>query len=382
MKKLFLLPLLIVLVVGLVLGGCTQPTPAPSPSPAPARTPAPAQGPQTITAQTQAPAPSPAKAPAPAQVWELKYADWGPAQIELGKRAQQWKEVIEQRTGGRGKITLYFGEALLKAADHRRGVQAGIADAALYVIGSNEQANRIMEQPFLFSPTTDMTERTKIFNQLRTDFPQLDKEFGDAMPLYWRSIVPEHVNTVKKPVLVPQDLAGMKLSASTWWEDPFKTVNAALIFLRAPDWYMGLDRGLITGQIIHWNAIYAFRTLELFKFHTTFGPGGIDTPFIGEIFNRDVWNSFPADIQKIFTDTAKEQEQWGLEDDLVKQAEAIAFARKIGNLIHEATPQEYQQWYEFTQVVRDKWIKDTAAAGFPAQQIFDEAKRLDAQYRN
>jgi len=213
-------------------------------------------------------------------VIELKYSDWNPAVSDLAKRAQQFAGLIEERTGGRVKITLYFGQALMRSAEQLRGIQSGIADLGVYVIGDDLQANRIMEQPFMFSPKTNTYERTKLFEELRAKFPQLDKEFGSAVPLYWRSIMPEHVNTVKKPVTVPEDPRGMKLSASTWWEEPFKSVSAALIFLRAPDWYMGLERGLIEGQIIHWNAMNAMKTLELFKFHTTFGPGGIDTPLI------------------------------------------------------------------------------------------------------
>ncbi|MFH1646778.1 MAG: TRAP transporter substrate-binding protein DctP [Chloroflexota bacterium] len=379
MKRLIPVAVVLLLVIVLIMAGCTQQA-APAPAPAPAPRPAPSQEPTIITPKTTAPTPS-APASAPQKVWELKYADWGPSVTELGQRAIQWADVINERTGGRVKITLYFGQALMKSADHLRGVSAGIADAALYVIGGDQQVNRIMEQPFLFSPTTDTFERTEIFNQLRSKFPELDKELENTRPLYWRSIVPEHVNTVKKPVLVPEDLAGMKLSASTWWEEPFKSVGAALIFLRAPDWYMGLERGLIEGQIIHWNAMNAFRTLELFKYHTTFGVGGIDTPFIGNIINKDTWNSFPPDIQQIFTETGKEQAQWGLEDDQTIQARIIAGVKEQKSMIHQATPAEYQLWVDFTKVVRDKWIKDTAAAGYPAQAIYDAAKELDQKYK-
>ena len=39
MKRLFLIPLIIVLAVGLVLGGCGKEAPAPAPSPSPTPTP-------------------------------------------------------------------------------------------------------------------------------------------------------------------------------------------------------------------------------------------------------------------------------------------------------------------------------------------------------
>jgi TRAP transporter TAXI family solute receptor len=46
MKKLYLIPFLIILVVGLIVSGCAQPAPAPGPGPAPAPTPAPAPPPK------------------------------------------------------------------------------------------------------------------------------------------------------------------------------------------------------------------------------------------------------------------------------------------------------------------------------------------------
>jgi len=48
MKKLFLVPLVIVLVGGLIFGGCAEPSPTPAPTPEPTPTPAPPAGPEEI----------------------------------------------------------------------------------------------------------------------------------------------------------------------------------------------------------------------------------------------------------------------------------------------------------------------------------------------
>jgi TRAP-type C4-dicarboxylate transport system substrate-binding protein len=372
LKKLILVLLLVVLTIGLILSGCAQPTPAPAPVTAPTPAPTPASAP--------APAPKTAPAPVSESAINLKYSDWGPENVALGLRAQQWKEVIEERTDGRVKIHLYFSQSLLEAEDTVRGAGAGIADVCLYVIGSAQPLNMIIEQPFMFSSSTDPIARTEIFKELREKYPEFDEEFArlNLMPLYWRSMVPEHVNTVKKQVKVPEDLSGMKLDARSWWEQPLKTVNADLIPVIASNWYKALNEGLITGQIMYWNAIQEYGTLQLFKYHTVFGPGGIDTPFIGKLFNLDTWHSLPPDIQKIFMDTAEEQEKWGLEDDLRVQEEAIAHAKIVGNTIYTATPEEYRLWFDFTAPVRLKWITEAEEAGWTeAGEIYEETRRLD-----
>lgn len=63
MKKLFLIPLIVLLAASLVLGSCAKPEPEPTPTPAPAPAPAPTPAPAPVPAPAPA-APAPAK-PAP-----------------------------------------------------------------------------------------------------------------------------------------------------------------------------------------------------------------------------------------------------------------------------------------------------------------------------
>jgi branched-chain amino acid transport system substrate-binding protein len=62
-KKIVLIPLVIVLAIGLVFGACAEP--APSPAPAPAPTPAPAPSPTPSPAPSPSPTPTPAPTPSP-----------------------------------------------------------------------------------------------------------------------------------------------------------------------------------------------------------------------------------------------------------------------------------------------------------------------------
>jgi len=64
-KKVFIITLMMVIIAGLLLGSCAEPSPAPSPAPAPEPEPAPAPAPAPEPEPAPAPAPEPAPAPGP-----------------------------------------------------------------------------------------------------------------------------------------------------------------------------------------------------------------------------------------------------------------------------------------------------------------------------
>ena len=53
-------------------------------------------------------------APAKDKVIELKFNDWGPPGIGIGKLHQQAAKMIEERTNGKVKVNCYFSQSLLK----------------------------------------------------------------------------------------------------------------------------------------------------------------------------------------------------------------------------------------------------------------------------
>ncbi len=98
MKRIFLISLTVLLLTGLILGGCAQPAPAPAPAPtptpapAPAPAPAPSPAPKPAPAPAPAPAPKPAPTPAPAPAEPIKIGHMRPL---TGHMAATGKRMIE-----------------------------------------------------------------------------------------------------------------------------------------------------------------------------------------------------------------------------------------------------------------------------------------------
>jgi TRAP-type C4-dicarboxylate transport system substrate-binding protein len=124
-----------------------------------------------------------------------------------------------------------------------------------------------------------------------------------------------------------------------------------------------------------------FKTWELFKTHTEFGPGGCEQLGIYTLFSLKTWNKLPPDIQKIIMDVSA----WAAEDFTATRAAEIEKARALceeaGHTIIELTPEEIQVWIDWAKPIHEHWIEETEAKGLPARAVLEEAKRLIKAYK-
>lgn len=346
MKKLFLVPLVIVLAFALIVGGCEEEEP---------------------------------------EVYYLTYSDWGPEFWDIGVRAQEWIAAIEERTDGRVIITGYWSEALLKQPDTYRGVEEGVADIALYVLGGNPGVhllNRVIDLPGTGIPGE--RAQMEIYQKLRDKYSELDEEYGNAFPLRMMGLPPEHIHTTAnfQLVRVPEDLAGIKTYANPLWTDQLDALGAAVLDVSPMEWYTSLDTNLMQGMLIHWNAVYDAGLTELFQYHTVVGESGMGMQTIGWIMNRDSFDALPDDIQEIILESALEWNELSLQDSVNTAIEGRAYAIEIGHVVVDLTPAEVQLWLDLALPIHEQWIADCEAAGFDnAREIYDYMMELIEEYQ-
>ena len=245
------------------------------------------------------------------KVIELKFNDWGPPGIGIGKIHQQAAKMIEEKTNGRVKVNCYFSQSLLKYPDTFRGISSDITDISLYVSAPIHEVNRILGMPFTGLP--GMIKTSKIFREMLKQYPEFNQEF-EKSGVKWisiRAMPANHLHLVKKPVKTPQDMKGMKIIGDPMLADQFKQVNAAVLQLGPPDWYSALERGVAEGHLLHLAAAYEFKLMELFKYHTLFGDGAGGAAPIGfavntrfgtaylRIFRKRSWMSMNGQMKSL-----------------------------------------------------------------------------------
>jgi TRAP-type C4-dicarboxylate transport system substrate-binding protein len=325
--------------------------------------------------------PQPASAQDKGKVIELKFNDWGPPGIGIGKIHQQALKMIEERTNGRVKVNAYFSQSLLKYPETFRGVSGGIADISLYVVQPINEVNRILGMPFTGLP--GMLKASKIFNEMLKRYPEFNQEF-EKSGVKWiaiRSMPANQLHLVKKQVKLPPDLKGMRIIGDPVLTDSFKKVDAAVLQLGPPDWYSALERGVAQGQLVHYAAAHDFKLLELFKYHTHFGDGAAGAAPIGFVVNMKMWNTLPPDIQKTIVDVFDWANEESLKWDVDLVAKAINDVKQMKQTITELTPAEIQVWLDWAKPSNDKLLAEIEAKGIPAKKLFDGYQKVIKEYK-
>jgi TRAP-type C4-dicarboxylate transport system substrate-binding protein len=310
------------------------------------------------------------------KVIELKFNDWGPPGIGIGKIHQQAAKMIEEKTNGRVKVNCYFSQSLLKYPDTFRGVSSGITDISLYVTQPIHEVNRILGMPFTGLP--GMLKTSKIFREMLKQYPEFNQEF-EKSGVKWiaiRAMPANQLHLVKKPVKFPQDMKGMRIIGDPMLADQFKEVNAAVIQLGPPDWYTALERGVAEGHLLHLAAAYEFKLMELFKYHTLFGEGAGGAAPIGFVVNMKMWNSLPPDIQKVIVDVYEWANEESLKWDVDIVKTAINEAEKAGHTITVLNPSEIQVWIDWAQPANDKLVVEIESKGWPAKKVYEGFKKV------
>ncbi|HJX12972.1 MAG TPA: TRAP transporter substrate-binding protein DctP [Dehalococcoidales bacterium] len=309
---------------------------------------------------------------------ELKFTSHNSPEVPLSKYHKQWGDMLEERSGGRVKVTEYWSESLLKTSEVYRGTQTGITDIGYYVVGTDPgltELNRFQRLPFLGLPSMEIG--TEIYKQIWDKFPEVRAEFKEMKAFGQRMMPPYQLHTVKGVVRVPSDLKGKKIIARAEWATVMQNVGAAPLDQGPGDWYMTLERGLGEGHFVHFPAIMALKTLELLPYHTIFGDGGCGMAMDMWLMNEDTWNSLPPDVQQIINDLEPWLKKTEIEQEYSYINMILDTARKMNHTFTNLTPEEIALWKDAAKVTHQDWINKNASRG--AQQIYDEVMRLEKE---
>jgi len=158
-------------------------------------------------------------------------------------------------------------------------------------------------------------------------------------------------------------------------------MGAAGVEVTPGEWYMSLERGLVDGQLGHWEGIRGFDMLDLFQYHTNFGLGGADSTVLGYQMNLDTWNSLPLEYQDIIVESFQEAADWLV--DLVKDIHVVMeeIAVEKGHTIIDLTPAERQEFAKYFAEVNEAWISEAEAEGWPAREAYEHYMNLFLEYR-
>jgi len=360
MRKIVLLTVIVISLIGLIIGGCTEPAQEPTPSP-----------------ETSAPSsPQPTAAP---EVIKLIVHCPNPPTAAPGQSMQAWVDKVTELYEGRIEITPYFAGSLFSQQEVIKSVLAGgVADIHFaYMAGEDPNLmplNLFIDLPFL--GWTDALTSHKIMMELMDNIPEMTEEFQGLKVLYM-AVGPDQnwIMTTGKQVLTTDDMDGMKFIAHGYSAKWYEAVGATPVKLSFPEFYTSMEKGVVDGQIGALAPMMGAGMIELFKYSTHL-PTPLTQGFFPAVMNPDSWNSLPPDMQKTFEDLGTWFAETHFEFANKSNLAGLNLAKEIGIPIVELSPEVTQEWKDIAKPVHEEWIEDVEAKGKPAKALYDELMRL------
>jgi tripartite ATP-independent transporter DctP family solute receptor len=258
------------------------------------------------------------------------------------KGSVKFKELVEERSGGRIVVEHYPAGQLGADRDIQEGVQLGTIEAGLSsspVVLLNDYF-KLLDAPYLF---VDREHVTKV----------LDGELGQKMAKPLEEVGIKHLGYLEngfrqitnnvRPIVVPEDLEGIKLRTP---ESPvrmqtFKTFGANPVPMSFTEVFGALQQGIIDGQENPLATIYQASLHEVQKYLSLTGHV---YSAVHLLMNKDLFDSMPEDLQNILVEAGREvavyTRELGAENDAsladvmanegveVNQADVKAFVAK------------------------------------------------------
>ena len=304
-----------------------------------------------------------ASAPAEAQNYnsEYKISTVVGVPFPWGLSAQRWADLVKERTNGRINMKVYPG-AQLVAGDQTKeftAMRQGIIDMAVgSTINWSPQVPELnlFSLPFLMPDYAAIDAITggepgkKLFEII---------ESKDIIPLAWGENGFRELTNSKHEVRKPEDLKGLKIRVvgSPLFNDTFTALGANPTQMSWADAQPALSTGAVDGQE---NPLSIYTVAKLHtvgqKYVTLWHY--VADPLIFSV-NKQVWNSFTPEDQKIVREAALEAGKYGIEvarkGITAEDPSELENIKKLGVTMTELTPEELKAFQDATKPVYEKW---------------------------
>jgi tripartite ATP-independent transporter DctP family solute receptor len=275
-------------VMALALAGCGGGS-----SPAPASS-APASG-------------TPAPAPANAVELKLSHPNADGSAYDLG--AKMFKELVEERTEGRYVINIFPNNGLGTQEEVTEAAQLGTID--LVVTSDDKLVNLVPEfgalgLPFFFDDTDDVNEN---MNGEIGDYLSEKLEPKGIKIISWLENGFRNVTNNRGPVVVPADVAGLKIRVSSAKTNMalFEAAGAVVTNVSFSELYSALQLGTCEAQENPFANIIDKKFYEVQKYLSLTNHVHTTEPMI---ISMATWNKLSPEDREIFAQAGREVSQW------------------------------------------------------------------------
>ncbi|API93623.1 TRAP transporter substrate-binding protein [Virgibacillus pantothenticus] len=287
---------------------------------------------------------------------------------------------MKEKSNGAISYDLYPANALGDAGSQYDMAVTGEVDIALSVHGYSPgrfPLVSILELPFFAESAAHGSE---IMEHLYDEFPSIQNEHNDTIPLFLFTADPAQLVTKAEPIKSPEDVKGLRIrSPSPLANDILEVLGAVPVSMPMGDVYESMERGVIDGAMIPLEALYNYNLYEVANYITI---GNFSTTPFFAVMNQDKYERLSESEKTIV------QQATGIEtaiksgsvfDEDGKKGRKLA--EDNGAQVYEVMGNNLAEWKEALDPIFDAWVNEMEKDGLPGGEIYQRALELKEELR-
>lgn len=292
------------------------------------------------------------------------------------KAFEEFAAEVNKKTNGQVKISVYPTGTLNPPLETLNTVINGLADIGAGAVGYSPQLLPLNE---LVSTTmmgiSSAGESAKIWKDLYNQIPELQKELEKVHVLWFYSTSPLSIGT-KVPIKKIEDLKGLSLRFPPGTEALAKAWGVNPVSMPVGEIYTALQKGTIDGFFTGSETLESMRLADYTKYLTNLD---MVVGLHPVVVNKKVWDSLPADVQKVINDLIPWAEELTNKKFDEMEKTSVEFAQSKGTQVIKMDDVEKQKAYEIAKPVWAKKAEGLDAKGLPGTKVLTELQKMTIQ---
>ena len=289
---------------------------------------------------------------------------------------KRWMAKVEKETNDRVKFKPYWGGAVIGGRDAAEELTQGAIDIAFLNPTKSKSGFQITKASYLFFYGANLEIGGKVFKEMLTKFPEIEKEYKGMKVLCWGGSMNQLIT--RKPIRKIDDLRGTRIKVVGDVSNALKELGVEAMSLSNSEVYVALQKGILDGLITPVETLESLKFAEVAKYVTMINFYRTHSGM--RMMNLDKFNSLPPDIKKVFENNI---EYYGQETEAEvgrTNQHAMDAGKKLGVEFIPISKEEMTKFYAPIKTMAQKEAQGLDAKGLPGTKILNEAQRLIQLY--
>lgn len=276
---------------------------------------------------------------------------------------------VEKRTNGALKFEIYANNSLFKSDTQFTAMQRGGLEMCLiplaYMGGKIPEVNLTLMPGLITSYEQGHRWKSAPIGQRLNEL--LDKQ--DVKIITWVWQAGGIANTGANPILVPDDVKGLKIRGASKDVDlMLKTAGGSITSMPSSEVYNAMSSKVLDAAVTSSTSLLSFRLHEHAKSVTTARDKTFWFMFQPLMIGKSAWNSLTPEQQKIVLEVGASLEPFSIEAAKADDTKMAEVYGKAGVKVADMTEEQFQKWVavakasswkDFETTVKDgaSWLK-------------------------